>query len=285
MIFGRTVGRRVSGLLILLLALASCGGGSQTVQPAPVQPGPVQPMPAAGGQISGRVTVPAGADVRGTVVIACVLLPTDLCDEGRTGSVTVTQPGTSAAYTITDLKAGSYLVLALKVTLDAQGEVKSIDYLGGYGSEQTRVTPGSSGIDITLQATATSAPTAPPISGPVPAGKVSAEVVGSWNGRASGTDLYSIGADGSYSRTLIDQAGCYRIERREAGNAVTTGTQVTFYPNSNFSKLLVCGSYSENRDPVPNSTFSYRFETDPINANRYLFLKPQDGPELQYLKE
>jgi hypothetical protein len=185
MIVKRLGRRRVFGhLCVLGLALISPNTGSQSVQPTA----------AVGGQISGRVTAPAGVSVEGTLVIACVLLDTKFCDKNRTGGVTLKQPGPSAAHTVTGLKMGRYRVLALKVSVDPRGEVSSIDYLGGQGSDQTRVMPGASNIDITLLATAVSAPAPAPTSGPAPAaGQVSAEVIRSWNGRAVGTDIYRIG--------------------------------------------------------------------------------------------
>ena len=237
------------------------------------------------GSISGLVSVPDGADVKGTVVFACSLVGTDACDEKKSGGVAITQSGSSTAYTIPNLVVGDYLVLALKVTLDSSGEIKTIDYLGGYGTDDTRVKPPASQIDIALKATASHTPATPPSPDPAPAGKVSSDIIGSWISNASGTDIYAIESNGTYSRTLIDSAGCSRVQRREAGNAVTAGDKITFYPTSNFTQVYSCGRYSEDRSLVPSTEFTYRFETDPINANRYLFLKPASGTELQYLKE
>jgi hypothetical protein len=243
------------------------------------------PPPPSTGAISGQVSAPSGVDIKDTVVLACYLVGTDACDETKTGGVVITQSGQSAAYTIPDLAAGDYVMIAAKVTLDAAGAVKTIDYLGGYGTDKTRVKPPASQIDIALKATASSTPTTPPSSSPAPAGKVVAEVVGSWVSQSSGTDIYTIKGDGTYSRNLRDSFPCYLIQRVEYGNAVTSGDQITFYPTSNVTKVTTCGSYSEDRSLVPVTTFTYRFETDPINANRYLFLKPASGTELQYRKE
>ena len=256
--------------LLTALALTACPTAGQT---SPT------------GSISGTVTVPKGVDVKDTIVIACFLVGTDSCDEQKTGGAAISQSGPSAAYTIPDLTPGDYVVLAAKVTLDANGEIKSIDYLGGYGSDSTRVKPPASNIDIALKATATNTPPAPPNTTPAPAGKVSAEVVGSWISQASGTDIYTINTDGTYSRNLRDSYRCYLIQRVEYGNAVTSGNQITFYPTSNLMKVTTCGGYSEDRSLVPVTSFAYRFETDPINANRYLFLKSPDGLESQYRKE
>lgn len=273
--------------LFTALALTACPTVGQ-ITAGQTAPGQTAPS-ATAGTISGNVTVPSGTDVKDTIVIACFLLGTEACDEQKSGGTLIAQSGSSAAYSIPNLTAGEYVVLAVKVTLDAKREIKSIDYLGGYGSDRTRVRPPASGIDVQLRATPTTQLGAPgtgtPSTGPAPAGQVGTDVVGSWNGRASGTDLYSIKADGTYSRTLIDTTGCYRIERREAGNAITSGNQIDFYPTSNFTKMIACGSYSEDRSPAPNTSFRYRFETDPVNANTYLFLRPASGTELQYLKE
>ena len=48
----------------------------------------------------------------------------------------------------------AHRLVALKVTLDSSGEIKTIDYLGGYGTDDTRVKPPASQIDIALKATA-----------------------------------------------------------------------------------------------------------------------------------
>lgn len=257
--------------LLTALALTACPTAGQTTP--------------ATGTISGNVTVPSGVDVKDTIVIACFLVGTDNCDDKKTGGTVIAQSGSSAAYTITDLTPGDYVVLAVKVTLDSNREIKSIDYLGGYGSDSTRVKPPASKIDIALKATATSTPPAPPSTTPAPAGKVSAEVVGGWVSQASGTDIYTINSDGTYSRNLRDSYPCYLIQRVEYGNAVTSGDQITFYPTSNLMKVTTCGSSSEDRRLPPSTVFTYRFETDPINANRYLFLKSPEGTELQYRKE
>jgi hypothetical protein len=278
---------RAWGVLSLVALLVGCPTEQTPIPPPPTPPTPPPTPPpiTVTGAISGQVSAPSGVDIKDTVVLACYLVGTDACDDMKTAGVAIQQSGSSAAYTIPDLAAGDYVVIAAKVTLDAAGEVKTIDYLGGYGSDSTRVQPPASNIDIALKATATNTPPAPPSTTPAPAGKVSADVVGSWTSQASGTDIYAINTDGTYSRTLIDTTGCYRIERREAGNAVTSGNQITFYPTSNFMKVLSCGSYSEDRSLVPITSFTYRFETDPINANRYLFLTSPDGSELQYRKE
>ncbi len=268
--------------LLIALTLTACPTAGQTTPPTTTPP-PTTPPTA--GTISGKVTVPQGVDIKDTLVIACFLVGTDSCDDTKTAGVAIKQSGNSAAYTIPNLVAGDYVVLAVKVTLDTAGEIKTIDYLGGYGSDNTRVKPPANQINIALKATPSTPPATPPSSSPAPAGKVSADVVGSWNGRDSGTDIYDINSDGTYSRTLISTTNCYRIERREAGNAVTSGDQITFYPTSNVMRVFRCGSASEDRSLVPVTSFTYRFETDPINANRYLFLKPASGTELQYRKE
>ena len=272
--------------LLTALALIACPSTTQSAPPTspPTQP-PTSPPPATTGAISGVVSAPSGVDIKDTVVVACYLVGADGCDSAKTAGVTIAQSGSSATYTIPNLVTGDYVVLALKVTLDSSNEIKTIDYLGGYGTDDTRVKPPATKIDIALKATASTAPTAPPSSSPAPAGKVSADVVGSWNGRASGTDIYAISSDGTYSRNVRNSYRCYLTQRVEAGNAVTSGDQITFYPTSNVTRTTTCGTVEEDRTLPPVTSFTYRFETDPINANRYLFLKPASGTELQYLKE
>ena len=118
--------------IILLLALAGCGGADTT-------------PPGSGGDssISGTVTAPAGESVANTTVAACFARD---CNDSRSRGVTVTQSGGSAGFQLGGLVAGSYSVVAVK-------DVNQNDALdaGDLASSAVEVTPPATGVTLTMQ--------------------------------------------------------------------------------------------------------------------------------------
>ncbi len=118
--------------IILLLALAGCGGADTT-------------PPGSGGDssISGTVTAPAGESVANTTVAACFARD---CNDSRSRGVTVTQSGGSAGFQLGGLAAGSYSVVAVK-------DVNQNDALdaGDLASSAVEVTPPATGVTLTMQ--------------------------------------------------------------------------------------------------------------------------------------
>lgn len=105
-------------------------------------------VPGGNGNIAGTVTAPAGGDVAGTRVYAC--LANDPNCESL--NVAVEQSGSSAAYRIFNLASGSYGVIALK-DVDGDGNPGIGDYYGNYKAADGRpglVTPPESGVDIQM---------------------------------------------------------------------------------------------------------------------------------------
>ncbi len=145
----------------LLLVLAGCGNDSPVVTPPttnppvtnppvitpPVTPPTTPPTTPGTGSISGTVTAPAGGDLTGTVVGAC------LQSDTACASPIVVQVDSTGTYSITGLQAAPYVVIALK-DVDASGTVSNGDYLGGYSTDNvnlTPVTPPITGINFALQ--------------------------------------------------------------------------------------------------------------------------------------
>jgi uncharacterized protein (DUF2141 family) len=96
------------------------------------------------GAISGTVTAPPGADVAGTLVIACG-------EEDCPAGTVIETSGNSAAYTIPDVPAGQYAVFAWN-DVNGSGELDDGDYFGcfGVGEECEAVSPPATGIDIAM---------------------------------------------------------------------------------------------------------------------------------------
>ena len=122
----------------LLVFLVACGGGNSS----PIVQPPQNPPPQEGGNsISGTLTAPAGGDITGTAVGACV-------GENCIGAVT----DASGNYSITGLAAGQYQIIAWK-DVNGSGQVDVGDYAGIYtqdGQTAAFVTPPASGINMTL---------------------------------------------------------------------------------------------------------------------------------------
>jgi uncharacterized protein (DUF2141 family) len=95
--------------------------------------------------LSGTVHAPAGGDVSGTIILACFQVDDD-CDEEQSGYVEIAVSGNSAEFSISDLQATSYLLIAMK---DANGNGEygdAGDYMAVYG----QVTAPADGLDLHL---------------------------------------------------------------------------------------------------------------------------------------
>ena len=114
-------------LIVPLLAfLAACGGNSVVAAPD---------------GIAGTLTAPAGSDISGTIVGACV----------GESCITATADA-SGNYSITGLTPGQYQIIAWKDVNQSQ-QIDAGDYVGFYtqdGQTPAPVSPPASGINITL---------------------------------------------------------------------------------------------------------------------------------------
>lgn len=116
---------------------------------------PVNPAPVEGGSISGTALAPAGGTIAGTTgVLACY--PTgdqaNPCDQNLSGVAEIQQPGSSLPYTVNNLQAGQYLMIAL-ADADGNGSFEdSGDFIGVYPSLDAPqpVSPPATGIDIQM---------------------------------------------------------------------------------------------------------------------------------------
>lgn len=121
---------------------------------------------AAQGTIRGTVFAPRGADVQGTVVVAC-FVASGRCDDTSPHSraVRIDSRGPSAAYAIRDLQAGRYYLVALK-DQNRNGREDPEDWTGDHGSGGlVAVRPPAEGIDIQMRGGAMAEPERPAAEG------------------------------------------------------------------------------------------------------------------------
>ena len=164
-------------LILLSLLLAACGGSD------PQQPPP--PPPPGGTAISGTLTAAPGGDVAGTTIRACF----DASCQTVAQTVTVSQAGPSAPFTISGLQEGtSYTLQALQDT-NANGVADAGEASGTAGP----VVAPAQGVSITLQASSAppdvppppdDGPQPPPPPPPPPGG----DLQGTWSGSGATSD-------------------------------------------------------------------------------------------------
>ena len=94
------------------------------------------------------------ADIAGTVVLACYYV-NDICDPSLSRAVDITQSGSSAPYTITNLSAINYIVGAVKDGNGDEDYLDAEDYIGFYlqNGQPAAVTPPVTGIDVAMTPT------------------------------------------------------------------------------------------------------------------------------------
>lgn len=154
-------------LTSLSLLLSACGGDSSPAQPS-------QP-PAEDAVISGTLTAAPGGDVAGTTIKAC-LEPT--CQTAEQ-TVTVSQAGTSAPFTISDLQAGSSYTLQAFQDTNADGVADAEEASGTAGP----VVAPAQEVSFALQIAS-----APPPSEDPPTPEPDSDLQGTWSGNGARTD-------------------------------------------------------------------------------------------------
>lgn len=95
---------------------------------------------------------PPPVSLSGTLVAALFVTSTGAVDIDKSKGITLTQNSQSAPYSIPDLEAGDYIVLAWK-DVDGNGDVTQGDYLGGYvnsAGDLLLVQPTKSGINVAM---------------------------------------------------------------------------------------------------------------------------------------
>ena len=143
----------------LLLVLAGCGNDSPVVTPPTPTP---TPTPGAG-SLAGTVTAPTtDGDVSNTVVFACYNNALPACVEisggvftdGYSSAALVSQSGSTGAYSIDNLQAVQFSLIAAKDS-DGNGSLEDAgDYFGIYlasgATDISLVTPPQTGLTIPL---------------------------------------------------------------------------------------------------------------------------------------
>lgn len=136
-------------LLVTLLAfLVACGGRDTT--------GTTPPGGGSTNTVSGTVFAPPGGDVSQTAVIVCSIEAGQCNGQSpNTTGITVETGGASASFSVPNVAAGQYIVIALK---DASGNGTNGDagdYLGVYsldGTNPAPVTPPAAGLSVQMTA-------------------------------------------------------------------------------------------------------------------------------------
>ena len=148
-------------------------------------PGTDTPLPG-GTTLSGLVIAPAGGDVAGTTVFACVLVG-QTCDAQQTRTVTLSQAGASSPFTIEVLPGVQYTVIAFK-DINANGTVDAGDYRGTYTLDgQTDALVTAPAANLTIQMTVFGSTPGP---GPNPSG-LSGTVTAPQGGDIAGTSVFA----------------------------------------------------------------------------------------------
>jgi hypothetical protein len=113
--------------------------------------------------LAGTVYAPAGEDIAGTVVVACVVQGSD-CDESKTKTFEITESGESASFNLTGLARESYLLFASKDVNGNNAPFEDGDFYTLYGTDGN-VLPPARDLELRLEilgsaqpATATSEP-------------------------------------------------------------------------------------------------------------------------------
>ena len=153
-------------LASLSLLLSACGNDSSPAQPS-------QP-PAEDTVISGTLTAAPGGDVAGTTIKACLEPACQTAEQ----TITVSQAGTSAPFTISDLQAGSSYTLQALQDTNADGVADAEE---ASGTASPVVAPAQE-VSLALQVAS-----APPPSEDPPTEQDS-DLQGTWSGSGARTD-------------------------------------------------------------------------------------------------
>ena len=173
-------------------------------------------------ELSGTVSVPAGQDAQGTLVIACYPKE-DGCDEERSHSVQIKTSGSEASFTIDGLNEDTYRLRAWK-DINANGKEDPGDLLATLEPDEAE--PGTKGLRLTMTPVPDDGGNVPP------SGTLRGSVVAPAGQDAAGTIvvacyLTDLGCDEVKSQ-IIQVAGSgpsvpYELNGLEAGGYVLVG--------------------------------------------------------------
>lgn len=131
-------------LTTLVAFLVACGGNDT--------PGPVP----GGNTVSGTVSAPPGGDVSGTMILVC-FIEAGQCNaqSPNTTGVTVSTGGAAASFSVPNVPAGQYLIVAFRDVNANNAYGDAGDYQGVYsldGTNPAPVSPPASGLNIQMVA-------------------------------------------------------------------------------------------------------------------------------------
>ncbi|WP_224998698.1 hypothetical protein [Cesiribacter sp. SM1] len=249
------------------------------------------------GTISGSVSVPAGASLGGTLVIACQWNGSE-CVEA---SSQVTEVAGNGTYTFSGLASKPFFVIAWQ-DLNESGEIDNGDLYGIHtsGGATASVLPPSGSIDIAM-ALISNQGNSGGSSGNVPAALLGDWIMGtaspvdfynpatgSW-GAPSGKGLYlQLHADGSFALSTVIQVTNYNCTTQIAtfyrGAVVVEGVQLTLEPSYTRQKHHSnCYTHLNSDKEVPSTPlpFSWRMDEYANGADKLVLIWP-DGEEYEF---
>jgi trimeric autotransporter adhesin len=203
---------------------------------------------------SGTVDAPAGGDVAGTEVIACVVVSGE-CDGQLSRAVTISTSGASAPFSFGAPAGYSYLMMAMKDlngsnTLDAGDYVA---YLTDAAGSLEVLSSSTSGLHLSLTVNGASA---------LPSGLVGSWVHSTLTLTSNSNARYTVAADGTYtySSNFEWEGTCltiWSITETSAGTVSVQGSTITFTPAGGLSTEVDCSDISKDKPVTSARVFTY----------------------------
>jgi hypothetical protein len=235
--------------------------------------------------ISGQVIA---GNPQGFTVIGCLInLATSDCNYEKSQLTEINPDG---SYSLTNLEAGQYLVIAWKDTNNSGNLEEDQDEVGYYVTADGQpglVSPPVTNINITLPSSASQPTTTNPLTEPAPPTQGGNTLLGTWyKGYASSTSYqdsvtgisapptgggwnYTFNADGSYIHSFLYQNTFYSctttIFNYEEGTYVAQDSVLMLTPTSSHTKSeddCVESSNYEKDIPLDTEYFFFQFGRD-----------------------
>jgi Lipocalin-like domain len=252
-------------------------------------------MTLAQGTISGTVYA---NNVKGVIVLACPLDATlQDCDFQKSQYTQIQQSGTSASYTVTNLEASQYLVLAWRDTNSSGNLEEGQDEIAFYATsdgQPSYLTPPMENIDLRLTVTTVTAPAHPLAINPLTSQPFeNSSIVGTWeNVGSSGIDFvdasgnyvgdgggdadsFEFRADGSFTRASYTESclynSCLTVFQYDEGTYTLNGSQLTLSARRHY-RTWQSGVPEEDDYSDVVEVWAIRLEQDPSTGRDLLLI-------------
>jgi hypothetical protein len=259
-------------------------------------------MTLAQGAISGTVYA---NDVKGVIVLACPLdAALQDCDFQKSQYTQIEQSGTSASYTVTNLEAGQYLVLAWRDTNNSGNLEEGQDEIAFYATsdgQPSYLTPPMQNIDLHLAVTTVTDPVTPPANpsttNPLTSQPVSQpseiSLLGTWEDVSSSgidfvdasgnyvgdgggdADSFEFRADSSFTRASYTESclysSCLTVFQYDEGTYTLNGSQLTLSARRHYRTWHSGVPDDDNYSDVVE-VWAIRLEQDPSTGRDLLLI-------------